>query len=443
MFSKKSTLAVCITAALTGATGSAFAAAFQLNYQSTGAIALANAGRATLTDDASVVYTNPAGISRLDGQQVSANVSGVFPKTDITYPSAVTNPVAAIGGAQINLGGTAEGDAVEDSVLASAFWAIPNIGVEGLSAGLGFYQPFGFNADYENSYIGRYWGDKTELAVLTLQPSVSYAIDDTLSLGAGVTINYADGKLTRRMLAPLDVLYPVQGLNPNNGLQSLIGDDVAYGWNFGALWDITPELHLGAVYRSEVDYDLEGSVRFSNVDAALGLPFTTGQYDASLSLTTPESYEVSATYDVSPTTKLHGTWMRTNWSSAKTLPISIQGTAVGTFNTAETLGYDDTNLYAVGVSWQQTDRLGLKAGFAVDEAVAGLHPSARIPTAKRYLHTIGANYMFNPKTSIDLAYIYAHEDKAHVSATNADSGTYNATFQNRANIISAQLNYKF
>ena len=95
------------------------------------------------------------------------------------------------------------------------------------------------------------------------------------------------------------------------------------------------------------------------------------------------------------------------------------------------------------MSWQQTDRLGLRAGLAVDEAVTNLHPSARVPTGKRYLHTLGASYLINPKTSVDLAYIYAHEDKTNVRATNADSGTYTSTFQNRANIVAAQLNYKF
>ena len=441
-FAQKNILALSIAALLSGLSGTASAAAFQLNYQSTEAIGLANAGRATLTDHASVIYTNPAALSRLDGQQVSANVSGVFPKTNISYPAASTQPVAAVGNARVPLGGTAEGDAVDNTVLGSAYWAIPNTGVDGLSAGVGFYQPFGFNANYEDTYIGRYWGDHSELTILTLQPTVSYRLNDTLSLGAGFTVNHVDGKLTRRMLSPLDALAPLQGRNPNNGLQSLIGDDIAYGWNVGGLWDITPSLHLGAVYRSEVDYDVEGSVRFSNVPAGV-LPFTTGQYDAVLKLTTPENYEVSVAYDVSPSTKLHGSWIRTNWSSAKTLPIQIAGTAVGTFNTSETLGYDDTNLYAVGVSWQQTDRLGLRAGLAVDEAVTNLHPSARVPTGKRYLHTLGASYLINPKSSVDLAYIYAHEDKTNVRATNADSGTYTSTFQNRANIVAAQLNYKF
>lgn len=455
MFNKK-TLSVAITTITCLAmNGAAMAAAFQLNYQSTEAISLANAGRATLTDNASVIYTNPAGLSRLKGHQAAVNASGIFPKTEITNTSTTNN------------GGTAQGDAVDNTILGSAFWAIPALG-DGLSAGVGFYEPFGFNADYENGYIGRYWGDQSELKIFTLQPTISYAINDKVSVGAGFTVNYVDGKLSRSMLSTYDAVaraaqQAIQGgANPQNlpplgqlaastgqlnATQKLEGDDIAYGWNLGVLWNPIDQLHVGAVYRSEVDYDVDGHVEFTNiptiVSTNLGLPFSTGRYNAQLNLTTPESYELSASYDASPSTTLHTSWIRTNWGTLKKLPIRIDGTAVGALNTSEALDYNDTDLYSIGVSWKQTDKLGFRAGIAHDEAVTNSHPSARIPTGTRMLYTLGAAYQFNPQTSIDLAYIRAVEKRSQVNANNADSGNYQATFQNSANIVSAQLNYKF
>lgn len=455
MFNKKIlTIAISTASSLVASSG-VMAAAFQLNYQSTEAISLANAGRATLTDNASVIYTNPAGLSRLKNHQAAVNISGIFPKTDITHTSTTNNA------------GSAKGDAVENTVLGSAFWAIPAVG-DGLSAGVGFYQPFGFNANYENGYIGRYWGDHSELKVLTLQPTISYAINDKFSVGAGLTVNYIDGKLSRSMLSNYDAVataaqQAIQGgavpanlpalgqlaasTGPLNATQQLEGDDIAYGWNLGGLWNVTDQLHVGAVYRSEVDYKVEGHVEFTNiptiVSTNLGLPFSSGRYNTQLNLTTPESYELSASYDASPSTTLHTSWIRTNWGVLKKLPIRIDGTAVGTLNTSEALDYADTNLYSVGVSWKQTDKLGLRAGIAYDEAVTNNHPSARVPTGERMLYTLGAAYQINPKASIDLAYIYAKENRTHVNASNTDSGNYQATFENMANIVSAQFNYKF
>jgi long-chain fatty acid transport protein len=454
MFSQR-ILVVAIATITVAPSSAVMAAAFQLNYQSTDAISLANAGRATLTDNASVIYTNPAGLSRLNGHQASINASGIFPQTNISNTSST------------NSKGSAAGDAVDNTVLGSAFWAIPATG-EALSAGVGFYQPFGFNADYENGYIGRYWGDQSELKILTLQPTISYAINDKVSLGAGFTVNYIDGTLSRNMLSTYDAvarsaqqaiqggadpqnLPPLSQLAASTGqlnaTQKLEGDDIAYGWNLGGLWNVNDQLRIGAVYRSEVDYKVEGHVEFSNLPAtvagALGLPFASGRYNAQLNLTTPESYELSASYDASPSTTLHTSWIRTNWSTLKKLPIRIDGTAIGALNTSEALDYRDTDLYSIGVSWKQTDQLNFRAGIAHDEAVTNSHPSARVPTGARMLYTLGAGYQFTPKASVDVAYIYAKEDRTNVDANNVDSGNYQATFQNSANIVSAQLNYKF
>src|SRR5690606_30524548 len=40
------------------------------------------------------------------------------------------------------------------------------------------------------------------------------------------------------------------------------GDDIAFGWNFGLMWDVTPATTLGLAYRSEIEFELEGDSEF-------------------------------------------------------------------------------------------------------------------------------------------------------------------------------------
>ena len=45
---------------------------------------------------------------------------------------------------------------------------------------------------------------------------------------------------------------------------TITGNDWAWGWNIGFAWDATPQLRLGASYRSEIKYDVQGNINFEN-----------------------------------------------------------------------------------------------------------------------------------------------------------------------------------
>ena len=66
-----------------------------------------------------------------------------------------------------------------------------------LHAGIGVYAPFGVESDYEDSFQGRYQGVTSMVQVVTIQPTISYAFNDSVSLGFGPTINHISVDLTR------------------------------------------------------------------------------------------------------------------------------------------------------------------------------------------------------------------------------------------------------
>src|SRR6185295_4570940 len=42
--------------------------------------------------------------------------------------------------------------------------------------------------------------------------------------------------------------------------------DSSWGWNIGGLFQLTPDTKIGLTYRSEISYNLNGTVNFSNVN---------------------------------------------------------------------------------------------------------------------------------------------------------------------------------
>ncbi|WP_348246025.1 OmpP1/FadL family transporter, partial [Salmonella enterica] len=85
--------------------------------------------------------------------------------------------------------------------------------------GVGVYVPFGLATDYESGFQGRYFGDYSEVAVITVQPTVSYRFNDKLSVGFGPTLNRITGEL--------------QSASPSmagDGRVKVKGDDTAVGF---------------------------------------------------------------------------------------------------------------------------------------------------------------------------------------------------------------------
>lgn len=69
---------------------------------------------------------------------------------------------------------------------------------------------------------------------MTIQPTLSYKINERVAVGFGPTINRIDGKLTNTLLTS----------NLGAGSDTLInikGDDTAFGYNMGLMVDLTKD----------------------------------------------------------------------------------------------------------------------------------------------------------------------------------------------------------
>ncbi|MYL22230.1 transporter [Halomonas alkaliantarctica] len=454
---KKLTLAAAVAAV--AFTSQAHAGGYQINEQSVSGQGYGHAGRSSNINDATIVFGNPAGMSFLDRAQVSAGGTYLNVNSDISNVEAnqMLDAGVAQGGAptgtQVPIGsipGGNDGDMVPGTLIPYAFYAHPVN--QKLAFGFGVYAPFGSKTDYEDDFQGRYFGNYTEVAVISAQPTVSYRFNDQWSVGLGVTYNRVEGELRRQAPgnpnAPFDPAYDVD--------LKVDGDDDAWGYNLGVIYQPVPETTLGLTYRSEVDYTLEGDFQGTAPDGTVAsrtVPTPAGavqvplQDDASLDLTTPETVNFSVTQQMTDRLKLMfgASWVR--WSHFD--KILVKG---GTFPeiTREDQNYSNAWAFATGGEYQLTPTLALRAGVSLDFTPTNSEfRSVRIPSDDRRIFSLGAGWSPTEDLTLDFAYSYLTERSTHVDQQRDDlfqgngGATYSADYKNEAHGFGAQLTYRF
>lgn len=413
----------------------ALSSGFSLNEQSARTMGQAFSGRASDADSANTIASNPAGMSRLTRPEFAGGLALVDANTDISDASSSATALGTTR--QVN--GSNDGDMIPVTPIPFAFYAHPID--EHWAAGVGIYAPFGLTTDYEGSYAGRYFGTKSAIKVITLQPTVSYRFDNGLSLGLGVTYNHFDGKLQKDIFNPLSPSSDVHG--------TVKGDDNAWGYNVGLLYELNDSTRFGLTYYSKVDYKLDGHTTLENAPSGLLNAGTSARYDASLDITTPERIDFGFTHSFTPQLTLHGDISRTYWNRLGEIRVDNDNAPAVVATTVEPLDWDDTMFYALGLSYQIDPQWTVRGGVAYDQQpMPNSTRSVRLPAGDRKMAALGATWTATEDISVDFSYLYILEDTVRVSQTTdtlvvPGHVDYSAKFENQVNLVSAQLNWKF
>ncbi|MBN3861420.1 outer membrane protein transport protein [Pseudomonas frederiksbergensis] len=422
---KKVILKTSLSLAVALASTQIFASGFALNEQSISGMGTGFAGRSSAADDASTIFGNPAGMSRLKREQVSGGVALLDAHADISHASSRPNS------------GSNDGDMVPLVAVPMGYYVKPID--DHWAFGIGMYAPFGLVTDYENGFAGRYFGSKSEVKVVTLQPTVSYAFNDKVSIGFGPTINRIEGTLESNL--------SITQAAPD-GKVKIKGDDTALGYNIGVLVQATDSTRVGLTYHSKVKYKLEGDTKVNyNVLAAVGQS-PSQKYDASLDVTTPESVDLSVTHELNDKWTLYAGSTWTRWSRLKEISVENKGVPTilnGQFGTiTEDQNWHDTWAHAIGASYQLNKEWVLRTGLSFDQAPTNnVNRSPRIPTGDRKIFSLGAGWSPTDDLTIDVAYSYLHEESVKVNNSNNRGQSYNATYENWANGFGVGATYRF
>lgn len=397
--------------------GHAWSAGFALNEQSIKSMGMTQAGRASTAADATTLFANPAGLSQLSGTQMSGNATYIYVGADIEN-------------AQGSHSGTNQGDMIPPTWVGSGF--ISHQIDDKLTLGIGNYAPFGLATNYESSFQGRFFGDKSKVKVIAIQPTAAYKINDKISVGLGLSVSKIEGLLSA---AVADL--------PSKPSLEVKGDDLSYGYNLGILWQLNEQTKIGFDYRSKTDYSLEGTTK------VLNLPFTGAyqSYDANLDIATPASFELSLSHKINDNLNVHTSISLTQWSVLENLIIQNSNAPSSLSTITEELHWDDSWAYSVGADWTANNGIIYRAGLGIDQTpVTDEHRSVRVPSGDRTVASLGLSYPVNDKMSIDAAYMFLKEKNAHVDRVKGSptgSITYKADYKGAGHLIGLQLNMKF
>jgi long-chain fatty acid transport protein len=394
---RKNLMALAIASALGSASGLASAAGFALIEQSASGMGNAFAGAAATAEDASTIFYNPAGMSKLEGMQVTVgahviDLSVKFSDSGSSKPAAiVTNPLGGNGG-----------DAGAVAVVPNVYFVMP-IG-DRLNFGVGVNVPFGLKTEYDDNWAGRFQGIKTDIKTYNINPSLSYKVSDSLAIGAGVNYQHLDADLTNAVVLGPDT----------EGRAELDANDDAWGWNIGVLFQPAPATKIGASYRSKLKYNLEGT---TTVTTASGATVAAASGPTTADVTLPDSFSLSLAQKVNDQWEFLADATFTRWSEINR--INIVDSTNGTLRDSLVLDFDDTWRYSVGVNYKLNDAWTLKGGVAYDQSpVKGASSrSVRLPDNDRTWLSIGAAMKVKQNGKLDFGYSHLFLKDADINFT--------------------------
>jgi len=349
-------------------------------------VGLAAAGNAARAQDASTVFTNPAGMSRLNRSQVQGGLQALYANLEFS-PNASTIDAGSDGG---NAVGWLPGGSLFVVQKLTPDW----------SAGFGALSYFGLSTKYDDNWVGRYYLQKGTLIGLTLTPAVSYPVNSRLSVGAGLNIMYGffDNQIAVNSIGEA---------RPDGQIQY---DDNRWGCgaNLGILVEPMPGTRFGLTYLSEVKLDFSAVPEFSGLGPVLSaLLRSRGLITNSLDLgmTVPQMVMFSAYHELNRRWAVMGNIGWQDWSRFGQVDVGINSSDPTTLTT--TSNYNDTWHAALGMQYRPAMETPwtFSCGIADDSsAVDDDKRTVTFPMGEAWRFAVDARYAFNASLTLGAAY---------------------------------------
>jgi long-chain fatty acid transport protein len=404
-----------LTASLLLPAAMAFSAGYQLNLQGLRQLAMGGGGTA-MPWDASTLFYNPGGLSRLEGMQAYGSIQFILPRVQyLNQSSGITARTVNQTFTPFNVyvGGTIKG-------------------VNGLGIGVGVYTPFGSGTKWDDNWTGRYVTQNIYLQSIFIQPTISYRLCDEVSIGAGYV--YATGH------TEIGRAIPVQGTNGTDGKAELSGNAKGMGYNVGVSFRASERLHFGISYRSRVDMHVEsGDAKFSNVPSSVASSFPNTSFDATLPL--PEVLSVGMAWKPLEKLTVQADFNLTGWKAYDSLAFNYGQPVNGSTRSAVARLYKNRLASRVGAHYQASNALAIMIGGAYDPSpVRDGYVSPDLPDANRIVLTGGFTYKIIPKLTLLAAIEYVTSEKRNSTYSDA---SFSGIYQTKAITPGIGLTYDF
>lgn len=402
-----------ITAALLLPATLAMSAGYQLNLQGLRQLAMGGGGAATPWD-ASAIFYNPGALVNTNGLQAYAGALFIMPKVQYVEKQN---------------GGASSRSVNQTFTPFNVYVGGPLKKGSRIGLGLGVYTPFGSGLQWDDNWTGRYIIQKIELQSVFVQPTVSYRLNNKISVGAGFV--YAFGHVT------LNRAIPAQDLNGHDGQARLKGSANGVGFNAGVHIRATDKLSFGLTYRSRVNMKVKkGDATFS-VPKSLESRFPNTTFSSQLPL--PEVFSAGVAYKATDKLTLQLDFNYTGWKAYKELAFDYEATAIPATRAAR--NYDNRLATRLGGHYQATKTLAVMIGGAYDPSpVVDDYVSPDLPDANRIVLTGGLTV--KPAKKITLLAVIEYVNSAKRDANYAEAN-FSGRYQTKAITPGIGLTYDF
>jgi long-chain fatty acid transport protein len=387
-------------------------------------LGLASAGWSARAQDAATVATNPAGMTRLDRSQVLIGVQPAY--ADIHFDTAS----ATYGGGN--------GDNAGGFMPAGGLYYAASLTPD-LKLGIGTIAYASGALNYDKSWAGRYFSQRSVLTAAGITLPVAYRVNEWLSLGGGPTI----------VQGSLDVKAVVNNPDPGLGDGQLKYADhtVGYGGNFGILIEPSASTRFGLQYLTKVNMNFRDRVRLTGLGP--GLATALGRRDLlnpelHLDLNFPQAIMVSGYHELTDRLAILGDVGWQDWSKFGYFGITVSSADTTSLTVNE--NYQDTWHVAFGMQYKLTPLWLLSAGVAYDSSmVKNADRKAWLPADRQIRVGAGAQYQWSEDITVGFAYEYADFGENELRQDGGPlQGDLNGNYSSfNAHFFDATLTWKF
>ena len=330
--------------------------------------------------DSSAAANNPAGMAYV-GNTSSLNVQVFNGRSSSDY---------------VLPGNTLSNNSTSPSPDGGGNWVLGNDITAGFSLAA-----FGAGADYKHPAlpVPGVANAKASLQVADVIPAFSWRPRPELALGIGVDLAYqrfeAQGVIVPTPVGPMEL--------PGYGTKSATG----YGLRLGVLWQATPELWLGANYKTVT--------KMSSLDGynTSLLAYSNGKVDL------PAQYGVGVSWRPAASVTLAADWLRIGWAGVKVM------------QDPNAFYWQDQNVLRGGVQWAIDPTWTLRAGLSGNKAQileTNLNANLLTPSINSRAYTGGVSMRWDKANEFSLGYEY-NPKKTMVGSGPSTGTTLSSTVQ--------------
>ncbi|MEH6635689.1 MAG: outer membrane protein transport protein [Halioglobus sp.] len=359
----------------------------------------AMSGIVAVADTAESAFAAPAGMSRLEGTNVTIQTMVASSLASFDVDESKT----AVPGGDPNLG--------TDPMVIPSLYYVRQLN-DRWHAGISLTIPSGFGSNYGSDWSGRYETVDFSLVYVALTPAIAYRFNDKLSFGAGLGINYTSE--TSEVKIP-------QPLGETDGKISSDLDGVGINVTLSMLYEFTQRTRAGIAWTSDSDADLEGNVRlrklgpvFDEVAKELGIK----NVNVELTNTLPQRVLAGMYHEFESGNyfTVDGMWMK--FSDFSVSNVELNGNDL---NVSAPSIYNDLWAVMVGAGFPVNERLTYKVGaMYLSKAVDDEDRTFSIRLDEIWGVGAGLSYNLSAERSVDLNANVFNIGKASVDTGNGE-----------------------